>query len=261
MFPDNRAGTLVSVAIFLSVFLFVAANAADAQVRYNSGLSVQPAFDGYEVNEDGTYTLWFAYLNRNYEEIVEVPIGPDNMFEPGPIDRGQPTRFLPRRHKSMFGVVVPPDFGTLTWHLTVRGEKASAIATPNIHNIIDRKRNTLGSGGGQPPNLAPTVEVEPATLSLAVGQEGTLDIRATDDGLPAFGGRVLGMTYALSVYRGEGMPAFMPAAGKIEDGRATAKVSFDAPGEYMVHVRVDDGSGRSGVFCCWADAVVKVTVD
>jgi len=27
-------------------------------------------------------------MNRNYEEMPEAPIGPNNAFEPGPADRG-----------------------------------------------------------------------------------------------------------------------------------------------------------------------------
>ena len=54
-----------------------------------------PVYDGYEANPDGTYSLWFGYLNRNHEEAIDVPIGPDNSFEPGQADRGQPTHFVP----------------------------------------------------------------------------------------------------------------------------------------------------------------------
>ncbi len=45
-------------------------------------------------NSDGTYTLHFGYFNRNTEEELDVPIGPDNSFDPGG-DRGQPTHFYP----------------------------------------------------------------------------------------------------------------------------------------------------------------------
>jgi len=38
-------------------------------------------------------------MNRNWLEEVGVPIGEDNAFSPGPADRGQPTRFLPRRNR------------------------------------------------------------------------------------------------------------------------------------------------------------------
>ena len=35
--------------------------------------------------------MWFGYMNRNFEEVLDLPVGPDNKFEPGAADRGQPT--------------------------------------------------------------------------------------------------------------------------------------------------------------------------
>ena len=43
-------------------------------------------------NPDGTFTLVFGYMSRNYEEEPGVPVGAENFFEPGPADRGQPDR-------------------------------------------------------------------------------------------------------------------------------------------------------------------------
>ena len=57
--------------------------------------------------------MWFGYMNRNYEEELDLPVGADNTFEPGG-DRGQPTHFTPRRHKDVFKVTVPKDFGDQT---------------------------------------------------------------------------------------------------------------------------------------------------
>ena len=71
-------------------------------VRHASGQAVAPAYEGFDVNDDGSYNMWFGYMNRNYEEEVDVPVGPDNAFEPGG-DRGQPTHFVTRRHKDVFG--------------------------------------------------------------------------------------------------------------------------------------------------------------
>ncbi|PYR85316.1 MAG: hypothetical protein DMG19_15200, partial [Acidobacteria bacterium] len=80
------------------------------QVRHWSGQGVAPVYEGYDVNPDGSFNMWFGYMNRNYEEELDVPIGPDNNFEPGG-DRGQPTHFMVRRHKDVFRVLVPKDFG------------------------------------------------------------------------------------------------------------------------------------------------------
>ncbi|MCH8253983.1 MAG: hypothetical protein IID06_01425 [Gemmatimonadetes bacterium] len=58
-----------------------------------SGQTVTPAFEGWYENPDGTYSLSFGYFNRNSEEVLEIPIGPNNFIEPGDLNQGQPTRF------------------------------------------------------------------------------------------------------------------------------------------------------------------------
>ena len=89
------------------------------QARHWTGQGVSPVYEGFDINPDGSFNMWFGYMNRNYEEEIDVEVGPDNTFEPGG-DRGQPTHFTPRRHKDVFKVVVPKDFGDqkLTWKLT-----------------------------------------------------------------------------------------------------------------------------------------------
>ena len=100
----------------------------DAPIPHVRGQSVSPSFEGWYRNPDGTRSLVFGYFNRNYDEHLDIPVGPDNRFEPGPADRGQPTHFLPRRQTGMFAVVVPADFeGRVTWSLTAYGE---TIAIP-----------------------------------------------------------------------------------------------------------------------------------
>src|SRR5436305_9078691 len=84
-----------------------------ANLRHASGQGVAPVYEGFDINPDGSYNMWFGYMNRNYEEGVDLAIGANNMFVPGG-DRGQPTHFVPRRHKDVFRVVVPNDFGSQT---------------------------------------------------------------------------------------------------------------------------------------------------
>ena len=43
-----------------------------------AGLDVTPAFEGWYPNPDGTATIYFGYYNRNTEEVVHVPAGPNN---------------------------------------------------------------------------------------------------------------------------------------------------------------------------------------
>ena len=76
----------------------IAAPSTSGQLQYASGQSIAPEFAGWVANSDGSFDMVFGYMNRNYEEHPHVPIGPNNKFEPGEIDRGQPTYFLPRRN-------------------------------------------------------------------------------------------------------------------------------------------------------------------
>src|SRR5262249_20694593 len=98
--------------------------------KFNSGQSIQPIFEGGAQNPDGTFSMYFGYLNRNYVETPVAPVGPDNKFEPGDADRGQPTFFDTRIHRKEFSVSVPGDWGKkeLVWSLTVGGVTEKAIA-------------------------------------------------------------------------------------------------------------------------------------
>ena len=109
-------------------------------VRHASGQSVAPVYEGFDLNADGSYNMWFGYMNRNYEEAIDLPVGSNNTFEPGG-DRGQPTHFTPRRHKDIFKVVVPKDFGDqqLTWKLTSHGQTQQVIAHAEA-GLADRSR-------------------------------------------------------------------------------------------------------------------------
>jgi hypothetical protein len=111
------------LAAISGLMFLVSARSVSAQIQYKSGVDVTPAYEGWIRNPNGTFSLLFGYLNRNYEEELEIPIGPNNTIEPG-IDRGQPTHFYPRRQHFVFEVVVPSDWGLdrkITWSLTIGG--------------------------------------------------------------------------------------------------------------------------------------------
>jgi len=94
------------------------------------GNFVAPYFDGYYQNADGSYTLSFGFMNRNDEDLVEIPLGPNNFIEPAEFNGMQPTTFpvvsYPGfggpRERGTFGVVVPAGFdGDVWWTLTTDG--------------------------------------------------------------------------------------------------------------------------------------------
>ena len=49
-----------------------------AQGSYRSGQPVYAAYEGWEVDEDGSRFFVFGYMNENWEEEPNVPSGPDN---------------------------------------------------------------------------------------------------------------------------------------------------------------------------------------
>ena len=80
--------------VFGVLALAVGAHPAVAQgLTYSSGQSVSPSFEGWGSNPDGSFNLMFGYMNRNWGERPDVPVGDDNMFSPGLADRGNPPTF------------------------------------------------------------------------------------------------------------------------------------------------------------------------
>ncbi len=167
-----------------------------AQTLHRSGQSVQPVYEGWSPNADGTYTMWFGYLNRNYEEQPYIPVGPANYLDAGPLDRGQPTFFYPRRQFFVFGVQLPADWSTdrdLIWTLTVHGQTRTAIGSLWATWIVDEGvwRANRGSdlrgryAGEDLTNLPPSARIVGRTaLTATAGEPVAVTVAVTDDGQP-----------------------------------------------------------------------------
>ncbi len=183
---------------FVALAVLVPCQQVNAQLSYQTGLNVTPAYEGWEENEDGSFNLVFGYMNRNWLEELDAPAGPDNSISPGPADQGQPTHFLPRRNRYVFKVRVPADFGDreLVWTLTTNGKTQAAYGTlrPDYkldYMVIASETGAIGPGVTSPESRANT----PPTLTLvgdpvrraSVGQPVTLVARITDDDLPRVG--------------------------------------------------------------------------
>ena len=67
---------------------------------------VFPFFEGWYDNGDGTYTLSFGFLNRNPDQVIDIPRGERNYIEPAGFDGPQPTNFIPSRQRGVFGVTI-----------------------------------------------------------------------------------------------------------------------------------------------------------
>jgi hypothetical protein len=162
---------------------------------YTRGQHVEPAFEGWRPNEDGTFNMMFGYMNENWEESPDVPVGDNNYFSPGEADRGQPTHFLPRRNRFTFEVTVPADWGDkeLVWTLQVNGVERKAYATLRQDYLVDNmviasETGSLGAGTSSPEsraNVPPVAEVIGDNIrTVRAGEPITVRTQVTDDGLP-----------------------------------------------------------------------------
>ena len=170
------------------------ANPVFAQT-YSKGRHIEPAFEGWRPNDDGTFNMMFGYMNENWEETPDMPVGENNNFSPGDMDRGQPTHFLPRRNRFTFEVAVPSDCGEreLVWTLNVNGVERKAYATLKPDYLVDNmiiasETGSLGAGTSSPEsraNVPPVVTVQGDSIrAAAVGEALNLRTQIADDGLP-----------------------------------------------------------------------------
>ncbi|MBM3779103.1 MAG: hypothetical protein FJW23_12875 [Acidimicrobiia bacterium] len=164
-----------------------------ADQRSSRGDNVAPAYEGWENNPDGSFSLVFGYMNRNWEEHLHVPVGPDNSIEPGGPDQGQPTFFFPRRNRFVFKIRVPADFGEkeLVWTITANGRTERAYGTLKRDYYLDNQVIMMNFGratgdndlfeNNKPPELA--IRTAP-TLQAKVGVPIMLTAVSSDDAWP-----------------------------------------------------------------------------
>ena len=276
----------------IGVLLIATASAAWGQSlpiepARESGISVTGAFEGWFKNPDGTFSLLLGYYNRNRNQEVDIPIGPNNRIEPGGPDRGQPTHFNPGRGWGLFTVKVPADFGDnkITWTLVANGKTTVIPASLNVNYEISPF--VEASVGNTPPVISfeedgPSAQGPQGITAERTAKVGTpvpLNVWVSDDAkfTSSSGARpsTLGdpVTLKWIVYRAPGAVTFSndhPAAVKADrsgskaafSGKATTTVTFSAPGEYMLNVTANDysGEGGAGFQCCWTTGKVKVSV-
>lgn len=167
---------------------------AGQMLSYTRGQNISPAFEGWEQNADGSFNMMFGYMNRNWEEEIDVPVGPENNISPGEADRGQPTHFQPRRNRFVFKVRVPADWGNkeLVWTLTTKGKTEHAYATLRLDSKVDdlvqaSEQGALGIGVSTPAirkNVAPDLTMDTGERRAQINQPLTLVAVAKDDGVP-----------------------------------------------------------------------------
>jgi hypothetical protein len=240
------------------------------QTKFVSGQNVVPYFEGWIRNADGTFDLVFGYFNRNWQEELAIPAGPDNLLEPGAPDRGQPTYFLPRRQGWVFRVRVPRNFGTqvLTWTIRANGktEKAYGELLP-VEEITERIVMTRGNlnPGDSDSNKPPAISIVAAQTAV-VGQPLSLTANVTDDGLPkprvpvqrtvatdatriqaqansSAVARPRGLSVSWMQLRGPAKVTFEPAGPNlVAGGNAVTAARFSVPGVYVLRATANDGA-------------------
>lgn len=157
--------------------------------KYNRGQAIQPIFEGWSWAPDGSVNMHFGYLNRNYAEQPEIPIGANNRIEPGGPDRGQPTFFYSRTNRNLFTVNVPKTFGPkdeVIWTVTFNGQTERAVGWRQVEWEIDPAGGATTGGNTDPERLAnkPPAITIPTPAPVRLPAAGSLTVVIQDDGLP-----------------------------------------------------------------------------
>ena len=267
MLGASKSRALIGSAVMAAVLL---GSTASAQERWSRGQNIQPVFEGWERNADGSFNIVFGYLNRNYEEQPVVPVGPDNSFEPGPADRGQPTHFYNRRQQFAFKVRVSADWGDkdLVWTVTHNGRTDRAFGHLWPVWEIDAGVMLLNRGAGSAQafadNQRPFIGIDGADgLEVTLPDSLEITVVAGDDGIPppnpkfaerrqrrgqksqavvdARNAASTGLAVTWLHWRGPGTVTFDPQVPEIgEGGRAVTRVGFSEPGTYVLQAVADD---------------------
>ncbi|MDA1093605.1 MAG: hypothetical protein O3A25_10105 [Acidobacteria bacterium] len=253
----------------------------DVQLLRPSGGPVVPIFEGWYRNPDGTFELSFGFFNVNTEEVLEVPLGPDNVIEPAPFDGRQPTHFEPvpesdRRHWGAFTVTVPADFGDRDVVWTLR----SARQTLSVPGRLTRRSYELaGSVFPGRASMAPLVRWQPdgpvgrgpsgitasalqATVGapLEIGAWVAREAEAGEDERP--------INIKWFKHQGPGDVRFAERAMEVEPtawasaggARVVTSVTFSEPGDYLVRVLAFNVIQEFEFQCCWTNGFLPVTV-
>jgi hypothetical protein len=264
--------------------------------RGGSGGSITGAFEGWYYNPDGSRSFLVGYYNRNTQQELDIPIGPNNKIEPGGPDRGQPTHFMTGRQWGMFIVPVPRDFkdsDSYVWTLTANNQTTSIPLRVHADYVMSPFKEI--AVGNTPPQIrfeengmatqGPLANLETAasrTASMASPFAITMwtadDVKYTSGTNAPMSAARPPVVARWSKYRGPGAVTFDKARPEVEKlsssgtpgttaggsftGRATTHVKFSEPGDYVLHLIANDysGDGGGGFGCCWSTALLKVSV-
>jgi hypothetical protein len=258
--------------------------------RKQFGASVTGAFEGWFFNPDGSRSFLVGYYNRNSQQAIDVPIGPNNRIEPGGPDLGQPTHFLPGRQWGMFVVPAPREFkptDSYVWTIVANGQSTSIplrlhpdyvmspfeeIAVGNTPPVLRFEPNGKTVQGPRASVAAPLYTASLSATAPLVAWVSDDAKYTSGSNAPPSGARQP-VQVRWSKYRGPGAVTFdkpRPEVEKLQgegstapfSGKATVNAKFAEPGDYFLHVIANDysGDGGGGFGCCWTTTLVKVAV-
>jgi hypothetical protein len=271
----------------------------DPQLLRAEGGPVVPMFEGWYENDDGSKQLCFGYFNTNTEEVIDIPMGPDNFVEPAEYDGMQPTHFLPvppggRRHYCVMSVTVPVDWGDrdVVWTLRDRfGQEYSAPGRTRyeMYHLEEGRQDSRESvapkvrldrsgrvASGRTPLVVGPLEARVGE-PLALLAEVRRDTPFRDEDRQPIGIR-------WHKHQGPGEVSFSPSqslgtAGNrsIVDAEgwntapdawalAVTEAQFSEAGSYTLLLQAYNDTGRRlepsdlEFFCCWTNVLVEVEV-
>ena len=265
--------------------------------RKAKGDLVGPMFNGWIKHDDGSVTMIFGFVNRNREEVVDIPLGPNNRIEPAQFDGAQPTHFpvydrggfVGVQERGVFAVTVPKEMATteVVWTLNHAGHSYS------IPGRATSSAYEMGLGEAALGSLSPAIRFEKdgeesvdregiyaAKIAATVGKPVNLSAFVQDRGNRANYEEMKTLEFPLGtewvMHQGPLPPEFSSAkiTGKqhgsdseivTEDGWTVVQTqaTFWEPGDYVIRLRVDNFEAPDSKFdnqCCWSNAYVPVTV-
>jgi hypothetical protein len=289
----NRVAILCAAGVVAGGILVCGQTTQIPEPRRGSGASVTGAFEGWFYNPDGSRSFLVGYYNRNSQQTLDIPVGPNNRIEPGGPDLGQPTHFLPGRQWGMFTVPAPKEFkptDSYVWTIVANGQTTSIplrlnpdyvmspfteIAVGNTPPVIRFEQGGNARVQGPQANIA-TAPARTAALTtlfpLTVWVADDLKYTSGTSAPPSASRNPVSLSF--SKYRGPGAVTFDKAKPAVEklpagesatvpfSGKATTTVKFSEAGDYLIHVIANDysGDGGGGFGCCWSTALLKVAV-
>jgi hypothetical protein len=230
--PQSALGVSVLLLVVAASFMARAAaqvRPAPPQVHL---ATIQPVYDGWYKNADGTLSFSYGYINRT-DKPIEVPIGADNAFSPAPIDRGQLTVFQPGTERNAVIVILPGTFNeNLVWSISYNGMKASTSEKGGLNPlylISDVPPKVIPDNAPARPEGGPPRRIKfPASTQLSA----TVRTNTTADAK---------IEYAWTKRSGPGDVKFEPANAQ------KTSASFSERGDYVVRLTVSRPSGMDTI--------------